>query len=1068
MVKRRTTMQKSIFTILLFLIINCFTLEASIYGVLKGKVVDNEGNPVIGASILVEGTNRGTYVKERDGSFTIVNIVAGKYTILVRAVGFADYRAEVFISADQTTTINVKMLPKDIALQEIVVRDTRLVDKTAIGPVKSVKSEDITNIPVTNVQAVVGYEAGVFNAAGGYNIRGSRTTETQIKVDGVDVGNQFTGGFGIGGLAYTPTISRLAVEEMQVIVGNFSAEYGNALGGIVNTIAKTGRTDRYEGFFSWQTDVEPLYGSQSKGIQVIREGDRGKVIEGGPGKKALSTQENLFEFGFGGPLPLLDRSTFFISTKYQFEKYRGASYEIYDPLGNNLSRMPHNGTWVRNITGRMRFGISSDISLILGGSYGVTSYETSALGWLYANDEGIFYDTSATGEITTRYNGIPERMAKQNVGNQFVTNIMARINHTLSSSSFYEFTVSFNTNSDEIARRTSYGAPNFFTGFDLLIPQDNWRFTGVRIEPGKDRVVDYYQSLSMLQTTKDGYLPDKDILQPNPFTGYIETGINTTGTNNAWGLANTFVTHGSVGFSFRNGNYWQLDGAYTNVFQTSEFSHNFKTGFELRLYTMRLHSNGNPTSDEPFYDVYSDRWGGNIYAENEEVYKKTSQPQTPTRLGLYVQDQVTYKGIIFTPGLRFDYFNPNSKYRLPSQTFIPITADTGFADAPAKVQFSPRINVSYPITERSLIRINYGIYFKMPDLQYFYDGFYKFSLRGNELLGEPNLDVERANSYDIAYSNQLSDDFAFDVNAYYKDIYNQLGIQYVATTPTPYFQYTVAEYGNAKGLEFSLRKRATPQDHFGFRANYTLSSVVGTSTASGSNYNPPTDPFTGDLVLPLVPYPLGYDRTHTATLILDFIWGDNQGPSIGGVKFLQNTFINLTGTFSTGTPYTRFEPGGKAISEINAERNPSRWNINAKITKRFLMKDIFGEAAGRSAIDLFVDILNLTNRFAPLSVYNTSGDPDDNNISLNRRPGDFGSIPFYREANYGIAETYNVTQYDSFGNRLYNELSDHDRNGVVTQYEKYESYMRYIETLLSFRGLYSFPRQVRFGILINF
>jgi hypothetical protein len=221
-------------------------------------------------------------------------------------------------------------------------------------------------------------------------------------------------------------------------------------------------------------------------------------------------------------------------------------------------------------------------------------------------------------------------------------------------------------------------------------------------------------------------------------------------------------------------------------------------------------------------------------------------------------------------------------------------------------------------------------------------------------------------------------------------------------------------------------------------------------------------------MLPLEPYPLGYDRTHNFLALLNFIWFNDQGPSIGGIQPLENTTLNFTYSFATGSPYTRYEPGGKALSDINAERQPSRWNLSMRLSKRFYMKDFFGDAAGNSSVEFFLDVYNLLNRFEPVAVYNTSGDPDDNGTILNRKAGDFGSIPYYKEANYGISETYDVNQYDSFGNRLYTVDGDRDKNGVVTQIEKYNNYMDYVELLLSYGGNYSFPRTASFGIMVAF
>jgi outer membrane receptor protein involved in Fe transport len=86
--------------------------------------------------------------------------------------------------------------------------------------------------------------SGVQTGSEGYSIRGSRPSETQIRLDGMNMGNQFSGGFGASGSQYFPMVSAYATEEVQIITGNFAAQYGDAQGGIINSVMKTGRTDR--------------------------------------------------------------------------------------------------------------------------------------------------------------------------------------------------------------------------------------------------------------------------------------------------------------------------------------------------------------------------------------------------------------------------------------------------------------------------------------------------------------------------------------------------------------------------------------------------------------------------------------------------------------------------------------------------------------------------------------------------------------------------------------------------------------------------------------------------------
>lgn len=240
-------MRKLIVLLTLFAIFTSSVAFASIYGVLSGNVVDAEGVGVIGASVLIEGTSRGTYVKSRDGSFSVTNITAGNYVVKVRFTGKQEYRANVRISADQTTKIQVTLKDDAVTTDTITVTaeaEAKKVDDGTIGTIHTIGGAALTNTTGTNVAEVVAMSAGVSSTDAGYAIRGSRSSETQIRLDGLNMGDQFSGGFGGAGSTYFPMVSAYATEEVQVITGNFAAQYGDAQGGIVNSVMKTGRTDQ--------------------------------------------------------------------------------------------------------------------------------------------------------------------------------------------------------------------------------------------------------------------------------------------------------------------------------------------------------------------------------------------------------------------------------------------------------------------------------------------------------------------------------------------------------------------------------------------------------------------------------------------------------------------------------------------------------------------------------------------------------------------------------------------------------------------------------------------------------
>jgi hypothetical protein len=1068
--------KKFLFLTIIFAMLLPISAFASVYGRLTGKVIDEEGKGVLGATVRVQGTTLGAPVRNKDGSYTIVNIPAGSYEVLVRAVGKTEVTKKVRVSADETAELNFTMGVESIKMGVVEVYGNKMVSKDAEGKKQTYSSEEIKGTTARGVTGIVGLSAGVRDAGAGFSIRGARSSETQVKVDGLDVGNAFTGGMGFGGTGYYPMVSQYGTEEVQVLTGGFSAEYGNSQGGVVNTSVKTGRTDKYEALMSYYTGIPSLWGRQAYDLDLQKVDSKWVPVEGGEGAQLQGGGEQSIDFGIGGPLPLpfFKHSTFFISTSYFYEKYRSNSYEIYDPAGNNLGQYENNQTWRKNITGRIRFAINEDIGLILGSNYGVTSAEFGGWYWLYAN---------GTGLINGADNGVSEKIAKVAVGNQIVYNFMARINHNLTPTSFYEFTISRNTNNDVTGRRDinpetgeiATGDPDFFTGFKILEPRDEYVIDGSTLSKGQvvdgrvqgDKILDEYTGLTTMGITKDGYLKGDQPVR-NPLTGYFEGPGYDGGTNNAYGMQNLFATTGTgTGVDYRLGTYWQFDGSYTNSFKTGEFGHFFKTGFQLRFYEFHRHNNGSPYDGNPFFDIYTDLYGGNLYADTKKVWDLTSKPYQPMEFGMYIQDQIKYKGIVINPGVRLDMIDPSSNYRLASANFIPISSDTGFVVTKMKYQISPRLNVAYPITDNSVISIAYGLYFKTPQFQYMYDNFAIDILRASSLIGNPNMEAQQTSAYQVAYNQQFNDYLALGVTAYYNDRYNQLGTMFIPAVPTPYFQYTITEYSTSKGLEFELRKRPAG-DHLLVSLSYTLSNSVGTAPSATSNFNVSKDPYTGELTYPLAVYTAPDNLTHWFKGYINFIWGNDEGPSIFGLNLLENTNLNFTGSWRSGYPYTKTDKDGKAIGEYNAETQPSFYTISTKLMRSFQLSDIFGSSVGNTWVDLYVDVFNLFNFTRPVAVSTTTGDPVDNGRTLEVRIGDFNSTTWYKDATYENTASFAADQYDRYGNRLYNVNSDFDKNGIVTQSEKYQTYINYVETAWSFLGNYQAPRTVYFGVMIRF
>lgn len=1094
-------MKRFILIITTFVLAIGFESYASTTGSISGKVIDQDGNPAVGATIRVLGTPRGVITKS-DGKFYLSGIDAGQWEIQATLIGSEPLKKKIVVSAGKTTNVNFNLSADEVMMDEVEVVAEKIVDLEMTGSERKIDQEIVRNVATANVTSLVSLSAGVSNAGSGFIIRGSRSDQTQIRVDGMDVSDQFTGGFGSVGNEFYPGVSQYALQEMNVKTGGFGAQYGSATGGVINMQVNAGNSQRYKGSVNYRTDVGALWGSSPSDIRILRTSNNLEVENFGDGFQLQGPNQHQIDMTIDGPIPFTDQSTFSLSNKTLYEEFTGNSYEIYDPDGNNLGQLPHQSAWVRNITPRFNFILSDKIRLLVGGSWGRTNRQNSSWGWLYADDPARFisYDNMGT-PIDTTFHDLTEREYKLGGNDWLQTNAFARIQHNITNTLFYELNVRYNVQRDMSGRlvdHDEYGRPGFFNGWEYLEPTDNaqlidnYYIDGLTDSLNKpNQIHDWYEEHRYNGlSSKDGKFSPGSFPVENPYSGYIEgTNFNSSaGLDNAYGLQQSFIQHGSGGYSYRYNSYFQVDGNLSWHYETEDFVHDLKTGFELRLSEMHRQAVGNPTISGPIgKDIYTDIWDF-IYTEDDQYEALVRDPKNPINFNFFVEDQIKYGGFIFKPGLRIEGFYANEKHRLVqnSPLFIPLARLEGdeeanlnyndptlFADTDLKLFFGPRMNINYPITDRSKLSLNYGVYYKFAPLQPMFDFFNYNAVQGlsGSRIGNPNMDPERTNMYEVRFDYGISDDYAFNVQAYYKDVFNELGVVGVRTVPEPYFQTAVVEYGTYRGIEFEIRKAAT--NNFNFFINYTLAQALGTADNVNTNIGVQPDrsiPGIEIFPYPLNPYPLNRDIRHNVTANVGFFYGKDEGPSIGGIKLLEMSRIALTYNYRSGLPFTVVDIGGQERSERNSERFPSVWSANLKLARTIDLGDLFNSSAlSNKTVTLSVDIFNFLNRREPTSWFADSRDPDYNARLLQSfQIGQVLDRNFYAVANQEFAESYSQAQYDAFGNRMYDPRSDFDENGIVTQEEQYQAYLNYFEDQLKFKPNYQAPRTVYFNLQFNF
>ncbi|MFA6653674.1 MAG: TonB-dependent receptor, partial [Candidatus Delongbacteria bacterium] len=220
-------------------------------GKIKGVVLDEQGDPLPGANIVVVGTTWGAEADE-DGYYYIIGVRAGTYTLKAEFVGYAPKEArEVKVRVGLTTTQNFKMSSEVIELQEIVAEVVmeQKVEKDVTTSVRSVDMGNIETLAVTQVEDVLKGTAGIkTDAEGELHFRGGRAGEVNYVIDGISVGDP------TGAKTSPVEINFANVESFNISKGIPDAEYGDALSGSVNIVMKIGDQEKTSGHVKYTTD----------------------------------------------------------------------------------------------------------------------------------------------------------------------------------------------------------------------------------------------------------------------------------------------------------------------------------------------------------------------------------------------------------------------------------------------------------------------------------------------------------------------------------------------------------------------------------------------------------------------------------------------------------------------------------------------------------------------------------------------------------------------------------------------------------------------------------------------
>ncbi|MFQ6617730.1 MAG: TonB-dependent receptor domain-containing protein, partial [Fidelibacterota bacterium] len=629
--------------ILIFCIIFATDIYAGTTGKITGTVTDAEsGEPLPGANIIVEGTTLGA-AADLEGYYAILNVPPGTYTVKASMIGYKELKVvNVKVSIDLTTTVDFSLQPTVLKIAEtiVVTAERPLVLRDLTSTLAVVRTEEITEMPVEDLDEVLELQAGIVeDSEGAAHIRGGRADEIAYMIDGVTVTDPFSGKRAI-------EIENIAIQELQVISGTFNAEYGQAMSGIVNIVIKeggkklTGKISMYAGdYISNRTekfpnidDIEPL---------------------------------GLFntEVSLNGPLPGLgNRVVGFASGRFYDNKGWLYGQRIFNPTDSSNFNAPDPADWFVERTGDSAYVSMNPYRKI--SAQGKLTFRISPNIKL---SYSILWDKIDYRRYSHRFKYNPDgdyqRHRKGYTHNLIWT-------HTVSSGTFY--TLNFS---------------NFYTDYRHYVYENPYdpRY----VDPHRFDVPSY-----------------------------------------------TFYTGGTrMGHYYRDTNSWV--GKFDVTSQLNK-THQVKTGMEIRRHRLYLHEFELDLREET-------NWQPRIppvTSVNNNQYT-----HYPVEAAVYIQDKIELKDMIVNAGIRYDYFNPDGV--VPIDFRDPINSEKRRAEP--KHQFSPRIGIAYPVTDKGTIHFSYGHFFQIPPFEFLYaDPEFEVQLGGlNTRMGNADLNPQRTVIYEI-------------------------------------------------------------------------------------------------------------------------------------------------------------------------------------------------------------------------------------------------------------------------------------------------------------------------------
>jgi hypothetical protein len=223
----------------------CVAYAQETTGAISGTVSDPSGAAVPNAKVEVSGVSLPrplVVLSDSTGAFQLGTIPAGTYNVTVSVAGFSTMKkTDVSVILGRTSRLDFKMEVGAVSESVVVAADAVMVDTSSSSSAVNVDRGFFDLLPKgRSFYDLVNLAPGARNEskAGGYQVDGASGSENTFYLDGMEVTNVQT-----GVLSGQNKIPVEMVQQVQVKNGVMEAQYGGAMGGVVNAVVRSGTND---------------------------------------------------------------------------------------------------------------------------------------------------------------------------------------------------------------------------------------------------------------------------------------------------------------------------------------------------------------------------------------------------------------------------------------------------------------------------------------------------------------------------------------------------------------------------------------------------------------------------------------------------------------------------------------------------------------------------------------------------------------------------------------------------------------------------------------------------------